>query len=338
MNLKEAFGELDKIYESADHLTEDAWLSRNELITEIRKLGYEYKFYKYTDAQLSRILDKTREKVKRDKQKAEDELRKAEEEQAYAELVSSEKELKPTCDDCGTVLTDGGYCPVCDDGVEDLIEAKTEMESSKYSLADYGKLIGKTGGVIRTQSLDGTVSYLVTSDLGLKNHIEITYSTAKEIISAFNLIYDKRRSNNLFAYFTTEKNVKESFSEASIVEDIFDDNLVGSSRRSNWISAPANNSIQTQTSPKVQSPTVSNNSSNASTPTVVYRPNIKKVVTIVYDTKAHKLRARADDGVNGPANVAFPNSLRTEVGQQYEVEELIWNGKNYRVSGKIIPV
>lgn len=64
----------------------------------------------------------------------------------------------------------------------------------------------------------------------------------------------------------------------------------------------------------------------------------KNIVTIVYDTKAHKLRARSDDGIHGEANVAFPNSLRNQEGQQYEVDSLIWNGKNYRVSGNIKPV
>ena len=59
------------------------------------------------------------------------------------------------------------------------------------------------------------------------------------------------------------------------------------------------------------------------------------IVTIVYDTRAHRLRAKANDGVHGYANVAFPNNLRTRDGQQYEVDTLIWNGKNYRVSGNI---
>ena len=59
----------------------------------------------------------------------------------------------------------------------------------------------------------------------------------------------------------------------------------------------------------------------------------KPIVTIVYDK--NKLRARADDGIHGPAFVAFPNTLRNAVGQQYEVDELTWNGKNYRVSGEI---
>jgi hypothetical protein len=62
------------------------------------------------------------------------------------------------------------------------------------------------------------------------------------------------------------------------------------------------------------------------------------IVTIVYDCNKHKLRAVADDGTHGYANVAFPNNLRTRDGQQYEVDALIWNGKNYRVSGDIRPI
>ena len=64
-------------------------------------------------------------------------------------------------------------------------------------------------------------------------------------------------------------------------------------------------------------------------------PTKQKIVTIVYDSSKHKLGAQADDGIHGVANVAFPNNLRTHSGQQYEVETLIWNGKNYRVSGNI---
>ena len=62
------------------------------------------------------------------------------------------------------------------------------------------------------------------------------------------------------------------------------------------------------------------------------------VVTIVYDSAKHKLRAQADDGVHGVGNVAFPNNLRNIAGQKYEVDSLIWNGKNYRVSGNIKPI
>lgn len=69
------------------------------------------------------------------------------------------------------------------------------------------------------------------------------------------------------------------------------------------------------------------------TPVTPIASSTKPIVTIVHDK--NKLRARADDGVHGPAFVAFPNNLRNAVGQQYEVDELTWNGKNYRVSGEI---
>jgi hypothetical protein len=80
-----------------------------------------------------------------------------------------------------------------------------------------------------------------------------------------------------------------------------------------------------------------NNTSSASNaPTA---GNQKKyVVTIIYDPTAKKLRGRADDGINGPAWVAFPSNLRDYDGQQYEVDQLIWNGKNYRVSGNIVEI
>lgn len=70
----------------------------------------------------------------------------------------------------------------------------------------------------------------------------------------------------------------------------------------------------------------------------IQTPSNKNIVTIVYDNTAHKFRARADDGIHGEANVAFPNALRLHSGLQYEVEKLIWNGKNYRVSGEITPI
>lgn len=93
----------------------------------------------------------------------------------------------------------------------------------------------------------------------------------------------------------------------------------------NWKTIGTSTTAQTQaTQPKPLQP--------KPLPIVKKRQNI---VTIVYDPKAHKLRARGDDGTHGIANVAFPNNLRNQEGQQYEVDELIWNGKNYRASGKI---
>lgn len=62
----------------------------------------------------------------------------------------------------------------------------------------------------------------------------------------------------------------------------------------------------------------------------------KYLVGIVSDKG--RLRAMGDDGIHGPAFVAFPNHLRNFEGQTYEVDELIWNGKNYRVFGNIVEI
>lgn len=74
-------------------------------------------------------------------------------------------------------------------------------------------------------------------------------------------------------------------------------------------------------------PATSNTQSTARTSTGKYK------VGIVSDKG--RLRAMGDDGIHGLAFVAFPNNLRQFEGQHYEVDQLIWNGKNYRVAGNI---
>lgn len=64
--------------------------------------------------------------------------------------------------------------------------------------------------------------------------------------------------------------------------------------------------------------------------------NNKYVVRIVSDKG--RLRALATDGVHPGAWVSFPNNLRQFDGQKYEVDQLIWNGKNYRVAGNIVEI
>lgn len=41
------------------------------------------------------------------------------EDESYFDDVSHSEVAAPVCDKCGTPLTDGGYCPVCDDGEQD---------------------------------------------------------------------------------------------------------------------------------------------------------------------------------------------------------------------------
>jgi hypothetical protein len=198
MSLLLTFMDLDKLYESKQ------WLSREMLISNIKNSGkWHYKFYKYSDEQLYRMWERIQ---------SEDEEKAAMQE--YHDQIAAE--WYDTCTECGVRLNDGGTCPICDDGEEDLYE-----------------WLDANGNQIKTQSANTTTS---TSS--------------------------------------------------------------------------------------AQQPAKLNTN----------------IVTIVYDYNKHKLRAQADDGIHGIGNVAFPNSLRTKAGQQYEVETLTWNGKNYRVSGDIKPI
>ena len=95
--------------------------------------------------------------------------------------------------------------------------------------------------------------------------------------------------------------------------------------RSSWVSAtgkPINiASLTQQSNPQAQT--------HSTTPN-------KFVVRIVSDRG--RLRALATDGVHPGAWVSFPNDLRQFEGQKYEVDQLIWNGKNYRVAGNIVEI
>jgi hypothetical protein len=109
MNLISAFMELDKLNEpgSNEGLTEG--LTRAELISNLKALGKNYKFDKYSDAQLYRMW----ERAEADKA--------VKEEQDYLNELRSADTKKPKCGTCEAELTDGGFCPNCDDGQSDLI-------------------------------------------------------------------------------------------------------------------------------------------------------------------------------------------------------------------------
>ena len=111
--------------------------------------------------------------------------------------------------------------------------------------------------------------------------------------------------------------------EEDIREGIFD----SKPSRSSWVSASGKPINLNQT----PSNTTSQSSTTQNSPTTS-----KYVVTIVFH--GGRLRALATDGVNPAAWVAFPNDLRQFEGQKYEVDQLIWNGKNYRVAGNIVEI
>ncbi len=94
-----------------------------------------------------------------------------------------------------------------------------------------------------------------------------------------------------------------------------------------WIAAAskANNGSLSATNQPVNQITSASNNTNQK-----YRVRI-----VSYNGR---LRALATDGTNPAAWVAFPNDLRQFEGQLYEVDQLIWNGKNYRVAGNIVEI
>lgn len=69
-------------------------------------------------------------------------------------------------------------------------------------------------------------------------------------------------------------------------------------------------------------------------------PASEYIVTIVYDETHYKMRAQADDGKHGVKWVQFPHKLREREGQQYRVDQLIYDSERdfYRVKGSIMEV
>lgn len=126
------------------------------------------------------------------------------------------------------------------------------------------------------------------------------------------------------------------FGEEDLEEGIFD-----KPTSSNWVSAsgkPINinnlHSANINNLPSSSQPAPQPNNPNSISP--VAPANKKYRVRIV--SYNGRLRALGTDGINPAAWVAFPNDLRQFEGQLYEVDQLIWNGKNYRVAGNIVEI
>lgn len=202
MNMFRAFMELDEAYNS-----------RQAMIDDIKETGKQYNFDKFTDAQLFRIWQRLQKPVNVSK------------EPKHELDLDFDDKFTNYCD-CGTRLSDAGFCPVCYDGEEDLTE---DIVDEKQSTLNEWK----------------------------------------------------------------------------------------------WKVMPNN---QANSTPALQ---------NVSSP-AVQATNSKYVVNIV--SHGGRLRALSTDGTHPAAWVAFPNDLRQFEGQKYEVDQLIWNGKNYRVAGNIIEI
>lgn len=145
-------------------VVDEAYMSRDQMIAALRANGRNYRFDKYTDAQIYRMYqkhalapqnkakvatvintlvkdevdaiktyDKAIDDVAQSGSDPTGEVRatldhiKAEEEEHIAELNGL------TCDRCGVRLNDGGTCPSCDHGEEDMDESINESIDPKLS-------------------------------------------------------------------------------------------------------------------------------------------------------------------------------------------------------------
>ena len=94
---------------------EESAMTREQMISELQKAGKRFYFPKYTDGQIYNMYMKY---VVNAPKVVDDTIAVEQEPEVFEE--------KPTCPDCGTRLTDGGYCPKCYDGEEDMDEMLTE--------------------------------------------------------------------------------------------------------------------------------------------------------------------------------------------------------------------
>lgn len=333
MNMFRAFMELDKLHEAVD--------DRNTLIANLRAIGRNYNFDKYSTAQLFRIWQKESEKH-----------------DLELEIQSDSAEDLIFCDECGLRLTDGGYCPSCDDGAEDLDEAtlgwvarqpiasRSQAKPIRKRKLRYACAIEEPSGIddpvffywdsdagdYDRDDLDTALSenpYCVSKSyaeiLGDAQAIKPSFSEVvivaiddhDQIVDCIDTDFSQEFRDFCDGSFKPSPNQIPGHLDSTLYES-FLDSLTAADKISSWVSrAPVQ---QQQNQPNQPA----------------YPPY--KIVTIIYDVKAHKLRARANDGVHGWANVAFPNNLRNRDGQQYVVDDLVWNGKNYRASGNITAI
>lgn len=292
MNMFRAFMELDKLNESSP--------SKLSMINDLKAWGKAYKSLEQRPyGQVWNIWDKER--------------RAQDEQQAYAELATIPNEEKPTCDECGRTLTDGGFCPVCDDGAEDLYENAVD-EKHEYQCDDCGFV----GYFYDEDVADGCCPQCHN------HHGNFNKCEDVEVDPFSDARLEHLKTKPKYAWSDADWELYLSCTDnldIGLSEDFLTD-----------IETPSGNGWVSRV-PAKQQP--SNQQSQTPAQTSTQGTNI---VTIFYDYKAQKLRARADDGIHGPANVAFPNSLRNRVGQQYKVDDLVWNGKNYRAVGNIVAI
>lgn len=301
MKLKEAFNELNTLYENANTLNEvSEFNDRHILIANIQSTGRNYKFDKWSDTQLYRMWQRI-QKEEHDKKIA----RKMLDDFAKAKSIKR-------CPECGTQLSDNGTCHICDTdyGWEERLDEGVfdSMPSNKANWISMktGKTIPPRNAAANNQqkpNVVGSIFYAI-SDIGIpgRNKQYYYWDNAYEI----GTIEEAAANGGVF------KRLQDTIAEA---KDIF--TLTGVNEVFIMSIDIINMDIKLVKSIK-----------NA-----VFD---KKIVTIVDD--GGRLRAQADDGLHGKGFVVFPKNLRNFEGQQYEVENLTWTGKNYRASGSITEI
>lgn len=194
MNLGKTLRESLSIKEGSD---------RSNYISELRDLGCNYNFDKYSDQQLYCIWKKAKAKKEKD----------------FDALEAESSEEIKTCPKCGSPLNDGGTCPKCDDGEED--ESLDEAKESA-STASTGANTTEIGMKDLEEFRQGR-SFLVIDEF--KNHAFITpkyfraqkrnyfsVAAAKGLVRDWQLLLDDKYSNwdtRFFVYDASTKNLKE---------------------------------------------------------------------------------------------------------------------------------
>ena len=112
---------------------EESAMTREQMISELQKAGKRFYFPKYTDGQIYNMYMKY---VVNAPKVVDDTVAVEQEPEVFEE--------KPTFPDCGTRLTDGGYCPKCDDGEEDMGDLlENKLAANEYQLIYHENSAGR---------------------------------------------------------------------------------------------------------------------------------------------------------------------------------------------------
>lgn len=171
---------------SEDDMLSEAFMSRKRMIDELQYLGKEHwNFDRFTDAQLFRMLEKERAK------------------NAPAAKVEREPDLlSGTCENCGAKLNDGGTCPSCDDGEEQLesVAAPVSLDTVEDEVA-----------AIEAPEVE--------SDIKNKKEVVTSFKSRKELAEAVNDCKNNSRP------YTIKRSTTEGYRYDLITEAIDDEEV-----------------------------------------------------------------------------------------------------------------